>query len=165
MARSPASPPSPKPLRFDGVVHVDAPQQLVWDTLQNPEQLAAAAPGEVRYATLDETHFQIATILPIGRQGQAVTAQICWLDVREPEHLQVEATLLYLKHPLQLLGSIDLSTHTETHIAFAIDILPPPTFDAVPRKMIHSIAVRLITQFFRQFKDQVETAALDAAGS
>lgn len=53
-------------MKVEGTKEFDAPAQLVWDVLMDPERMAALLPGIESFEVLDADHWTAAVKVPLG---------------------------------------------------------------------------------------------------
>lgn len=68
-------------LQFSGSPTINAPRQLVWERLMDPNFVAQSAPGVESVDTLDSTHFKVVSGFGVGSIKVRFTMNVELFDI------------------------------------------------------------------------------------
>ncbi len=78
-------------IKLEGSYTFDAPREVVWDVLRDPNALAKALPGTQTLEEVEENHYRGAMVVRVGPVQGRFQGEVILTDVRAPEsyHIQV----------------------------------------------------------------------------
>lgn len=76
-------------MKLDGSYTFDAPRQLVWDTLQDPEALKRAIPGVETFEQTAPNEYQAKMKIGVASIKGSYSSKIKVFDQQEPSHYKL----------------------------------------------------------------------------
>ena len=74
-----------------GTKELDAPREIVWDVINDPEQMASLMPGVEEFEIQDERHWRAKVKVPLGLGGLKMTIDFEKLEERPLEFASLNA--------------------------------------------------------------------------
>ena len=96
-------------MKVEGTKEFDAPVELVWDVLMDPERMAKLLPGVESFEVHDADHWSAAVKVPLGMGGLKLRFAFEQVEKRPTEYAK-------LKAKGQGVGAI-VNLQTEFHLA------------------------------------------------
>ena len=78
-------------MKVEGVRELDAPAQVVWDVLNDPEQMAKLMPGVESFDVQDDRHWSASVKVPLGMGALALKFAFEKLEQRPIEYSKLSA--------------------------------------------------------------------------
>jgi carbon monoxide dehydrogenase subunit G len=78
-------------VKVEGVKELDAPAQVVWDVLNDPEQMAKLLPGVESFEVADERHWSASVKVPLGMGALALKFAFEKVEERPIEYSKLSA--------------------------------------------------------------------------
>jgi hypothetical protein len=78
-------------LKVEGVKELDAPAQVVWDVLNDPEQMAKLLPGVESFEVADDRHWSASVKVPLGMGALALRFAFEKVEERPIEYSKLSA--------------------------------------------------------------------------
>jgi uncharacterized protein len=78
-------------LKVEGVKELDAPAQVVWDVLNDPEQMAKLLPGVESFEVADDRHWSASVKVPLGMGALALKFAFEKIEERPIEYSKLSA--------------------------------------------------------------------------
>jgi carbon monoxide dehydrogenase subunit G len=78
-------------VKVEGVRELDAPAQVVWDVLNDPEQMAKLMPGVESFDVQDDRHWTASVKVPLGMGALALKFAFEKLEERPIEYSKLSA--------------------------------------------------------------------------
>lgn len=76
-------------MKLDGSYTFDAPRQLVWDTMQDPQALRNAIPGVESFEQTSPNEYTAKMKIGVGAIKGSYNGKIKLFDQNEPEHYKL----------------------------------------------------------------------------
>jgi uncharacterized protein len=138
-------------VKVEGTKTLDAPQELVWEVLMDPERMAKLLPGVESFEVHDEDHWTAAVKLPLGMGGLKLKFAFEQLEKRPMDYAKLSAKG-------QGVGAI-VNMQTEFHLA--------PNGDGTSMRWVADVRVAgpigsMGQRVFQPIVNQQVTAVLDA---
>lgn len=77
-------------MRLEGNYTFDAPVQVVWNTLLNPDTIAACMPGKESFTQIGPDHYEAAMKIKVGPISGSATGRIKLLEQNEPHSYRMD---------------------------------------------------------------------------
>ena len=87
-------------MNVSGTKELNAPREVVWGVINDPEQMAQLMPGVESFEIKDETHWQAKVKIPLGLGGLKMTIDFEKLEERAPEFAAMPRARKYLGWPV-----------------------------------------------------------------
>jgi uncharacterized protein len=138
-------------VKVEGTKTLDAPQELVWEVLMDPERMAKLLPGVESFEVHDEDHWTAAVKLPLGMGGLKLKFAFEQLEKRPIDYAKLSAKG-------QGVGAI-VNMQTEFHLA--------PNGDGTSMRWVADVRVAgpigsMGQRVFQPIVNQQVTGVLDA---
>ena len=78
-------------MKVEGVKELDAPPQVVWDVLNDPEQMAKLMPGVESFEVQDDRHWTASVKVPLGMGALALKFAFEKVEERPIEYSKLNA--------------------------------------------------------------------------
>jgi carbon monoxide dehydrogenase subunit G len=78
-------------MNVTGTKELDAPREVVWSVINDPEQMASLMPGVESFEIKDNRHWQAKVKVPLGLGGLKMTIDFEKLEERPPEFASMNA--------------------------------------------------------------------------
>jgi carbon monoxide dehydrogenase subunit G len=78
-------------MKVTGTKEFDAPAQLVWDVLMDPERMAKLLPGVEGFEVEDEKNWSAAVKVPLGMGGLKLKMKMSIVDERPIEYAKLSS--------------------------------------------------------------------------
>jgi carbon monoxide dehydrogenase subunit G len=78
-------------VKLEGTKELAAPRGVVWEVLNDPEQMAGLMPGVEGFEVKDDRHWTAKVKVPLGLGGLRLTVDFEKLEEREPEFASLKA--------------------------------------------------------------------------
>jgi uncharacterized protein len=72
-------------VKLEGERDFDAAREIVWEVLNDPEQMAKTMPGVESFDVQDDRHWSANVKIPLGLGGLRMTVNMEKVEEREPE--------------------------------------------------------------------------------
>jgi carbon monoxide dehydrogenase subunit G len=76
-------------VKVEGTKEFDAPAQLVWDVLNDPEKMAKLLPGVESFEIQDDRHWQASVKVPLGMGGLKLSFSFEKVEERPIEYAKL----------------------------------------------------------------------------
>jgi len=78
-------------VNVSGTKELDAPREIVWDVINDPEQMASLMPGVEEFEVQDDKHWRAKGKVPLGLGGLKMTIDFEKLEERPLEFASLNA--------------------------------------------------------------------------
>jgi carbon monoxide dehydrogenase subunit G len=78
-------------VNVSGTKELDAPREIVWDVINDPEQMASLMPGVEEFEVQDDKHWRAKVKVPLGLGGLKMTIDFEKLEERPLEFASLNA--------------------------------------------------------------------------
>jgi carbon monoxide dehydrogenase subunit G len=78
-------------VNVSGTKEIDAPREIVWDVINDPEQMAGLMPGVEEFEIQDDRHWRAKVKVPLGLGGLKMTIDFEKLEERPLEFASLNA--------------------------------------------------------------------------
>ncbi len=152
-------------LRGDGETAVPAPSDLVWETLLNPEALAAVIPGCHKLDEVEKNSYQAEVSLGVGPVRGKFRAKVALSDIIEGKSTTLSGGLEGPLGTSSGVGHVVLSEEDgKTIVTYDYAIKLSGTVASVGGRMLEGAAKALVKQFFNRLTAQI-TGQKDSGSS
>ncbi|MEC8622157.1 MAG: molybdopterin cofactor-binding domain-containing protein [Pseudomonadota bacterium] len=152
-------------LRGDGETVVPASSDLVWETLLNPEALAAVIPGCHKLDEVEKNSYQAEVSLGVGPVRGKFRAKVALSDIIEGKSTTLSGGLEGPLGTSSGVGHVVLSGEDgKTIVTYDYAIKLSGTVASVGGRMLEGAAKALVKQFFNRLTAQI-TGQKDSGSS
>jgi carbon monoxide dehydrogenase subunit G len=97
-------------MHLSGETEIVASRQRVWDTIRNPNQVAAAgAQGQAQIEKIDDTHYRVSVTAKTAMMPVNVVLDLELTEIDEPNRIAATITGSVMGGPINGTGSVDLA--------------------------------------------------------
>ena len=152
-------------MHFEGKQQINAPIETVWQHINDPDKVAACAPGFKSLEILGPDHFKPTVAVGIGAVKATFTLDVQRVDVQPPTHAAMVGRGNAGGSGVQLRAAMDLSPQSETvtTMSWTADVTVSGTIASVGARLLEGTAHKLTARFFDCFREHIE--APNAAAS
>jgi carbon monoxide dehydrogenase subunit G len=153
-------------MHFEGQQTVQAPREVVWAYLLDPNKVAECAPGFQGMEILAPDHFKPKVGVGIGAIKAMFTLDVHLVDIQEPDHVAMTARGMAVGSAADLRAAMDLvaDSPTTTGMRWTADVIVSGTIASMGARLLESTANKLTGRFFDCIRKKLE-ASVASAGS
>lgn len=164
-------------MKMSGEYHIDAPRQVVWDALNDPEVLRNSIPGCETVEKSGDNEFEATARVKVGPVSARFKGKVTLSDLDPPNSYRISGegsggAAGFAK------GGADVRLKDAddggTVLNYDVDATVGGKLAQVGQRLVDSTAKRMADQFFSNFREQVagsaepvaeEVAAVEAAAA
>jgi uncharacterized protein len=136
----------------------DAPQNVVWDALQDPNVLGAVMPGGKGFEQTGENQYKGVLEIKVGPVQGTFQGEIMLSDVRPPEHYKIAVDGKGAPGFVKARGQLDLEARdSQTHMAYSGQAQVGGRIASVGQRLIDSAARSIIRQSLELLNEYLKT--------
>lgn len=151
-------------MRIEGDYLFHAPQEAVYDLLQDPDALAQAMPGATTLTRTGDDRYEAQVNVKVGAINGTYGGTVQVRDARRPEHFVLVVEGKGAAGFLQGEGSIDLEPAEEgTLIRYAGETQVGGRIAQVGQRLIQSVARKIIAQGLESLEQQLQAQQSEGA--
>ena len=150
-------------MHLDGTHTFNAPKELIWEMLLNPEVLAKITPGVKTLEPTEEGKFNIVSSVKLGPVNGSFSGEMEVADQVKPESFTLRMKQTSKIGNVNAEGSISLNTveGNQTEVAFTGDAKLSGTLARTGQRVLSGVARTMTNQFFSSLEKEI-TAAMPA---
>lgn len=138
----------------------DAPQELVWKALQDPDVLSNAMPGGEGFAEVGENEFQGNLKIKVGPVQGKFTGNIKLMDIVAPESYRMEVDGKGAPGFVKAEGSLKLTSQGDkTHMVYEGSAQVGGRIASVGQRLMDSSAKSIIRQSLEGLNEYLKVQA------
>jgi len=152
-------------VKIDGVYTFQAPRQLVWNTVQDPEALRRCIPGVESFEQTGDDEYRATMKIGVGAIRGSYAGKIRIFDQREPEHYRLAVEAQGAAGFVRGEGSFDLIDQgpDQTELRWSADAQIGGTVAAVGQRMLGGVARMTVGQLWAALDAQVKARQPESA--
>jgi len=145
-------------MKLDGTYTFNAPRQLVWETLQDPEALRKAIPGVESFETVGPNEYRAAMKVGVGAIKGTFTGKIRVFDQQPPSHYKLAVDAQGGPGTVHGEGTFELVEDgpDKTILNWVADGQVGGTVAAVGQRMLGGVAKTTVGQLWKSMDEQVK---------
>jgi carbon monoxide dehydrogenase subunit G len=148
------------PVKISGNYTIDAPQELVWEALNDMEVLARIVPGCERLEQTGENEFEGTVKIGIQAIKGTYNGRIRLEDIQPPTHYKLVANGRSANGVVDGAGTIDLSeVDGKTLLKYSGDAQVGGMLASVGQRLIEGAAKQMINQSLKALSEQIALRA------
>ena len=146
-------------MHFEGTQQIKAPSRAVFDSILDPDRVAACAPGFVSMEKLAPNHYKPTLGVGIGAVKAKFTLDVQVEDIREFDHAAMKGHGVAAGSAVDMNAAVDLVpvSEAETTMNWVADVTVSGTIASVGARLLESTAHKQIAKFFDCFRQKLET--------
>jgi 2-furoyl-CoA dehydrogenase large subunit len=154
-----------KALTGSGETRVPASPQQVWDTLLDPEKLAAVIPGCHKLDLIGENRYRADVTLGVGPVKGRFVAEVALSDLQPPKSATLSGGLDGPLGSSRGSGHVVLSADGDgTKVAYDFRVEISGKVASIGGRMLEGASKMVVNQFFSRLCAQIEGGDVSAAG-
>jgi carbon monoxide dehydrogenase subunit G len=148
-------------LQFSGSPEIAAPREEVWRRLNDPEFVAASAPGVQSVEVTDPDHFKVVAAFGVAAIKLKFALDVERFDVVDGQSAKMRARGKAPGSAVEMLAAANLADAGpgRTRLDWTADSDVSGTVASVGARLLEGTARKLTEQFWKDFARRVETAA------
>ena len=145
-------------MKLDGAYSFEAPRQLVWDTLQDPESLKKCIPGVETFDQTGPDEYQAKMKIGVASIKGAYTSKIRVFDKQEPAHYKLGIDANGTPGFVRGEGTFDLVEDgpDKTTINWSADAQVGGLVAGVGQRMLGGVAKMTVGQLWKAMDGQIK---------
>jgi uncharacterized protein len=153
-------------MQIQGTHTFKAPQQIVWDALQNPTLLSMALPGGEQLEKLDENEYKAAMNVRVGPVQGKFEGKIELTEINQPDSYRMKVSGQGAPGFVNGEGNVRLeASGAETIMHYTGDVQVGGKIAGVGQRLIDSTAKSIIRQGLAALDAQIEALAAQAVAT
>ena len=147
-------------MKVEGNTSFNAPRQVVWDVLNDPEQMAQTMPNVKSFSVQDDRHWSADVAVPLGLGSLKMSIQFDKTEERPPEYAMLKAKGKGVGALLSMETKFELSDGaTGTDMKWHADVQIAGPVGAMGQRVIQPIVNQQVKQVLAALDKQVQQAA------
>lgn len=147
-------------MKIEGSRSFDAPRQVVWDVMNDPEQMAQTMPNVKSFSVQDDRHWTADVAVPLGLGSLKMSIQFDKTEERPPEYAMLKAKGTGVGALLSMETRFELSDGaTGTDMKWQADVQIAGPVGAMGQRVIQPIVNQQVKQVLAALDRQVQQAA------
>lgn len=146
-------------MHFEGTVSIDAPRQVVWDYLTDPQSVSQCAPGlqSVEVVEPDKTFRAVAGV-GFGSVKVTFDNEIEWVSLEPPNRAEMKAQGKAPGSAVNISSVMALSDGQDgfTELQWTADVVVFGTIASLASRLMGSVTRKLTSEFFNCVKGKIE---------
>ena len=152
-------------MNVSGTKELDAPREIVWDVINDPEQMASLMPGVEEFEIQDEKHWRAKVKVPLGLGGLKMTIDFEKLEERPLEFASLNAKGKGVGALMNMTTSFSLSGEGErTSMAWEADVKIAGPVGSMGQRVLQPIINQQVGNVLAALDAEVQAAKAEASG-
>jgi uncharacterized protein len=152
-------------VNVSGTKELNAPREVVWGVINDPEQMAQLMPGVESFEIKDETHWRAKVKIPLGLGGLKMTIDFEKLEERAPEFAAMNAKGNGVGALMNMTTKFTLNEAGDgTSMDWAADVKIAGPVGSMGQRVLQPIVNQQVANVLTALEQQVEKAKAGAAG-
>ena len=146
-------------MKVEGTKGFDAPVQLVWDVLMDPERMAKLLPGVESFEVQDPDHWSAAVKVPLGMGGLKLKFAFEQMEKRPIDYAKLSAKGQGVGAIVNMQTEFHLEPNGErTTMRWVADVRVAGPIGSMGQRVFQPIVNQQVTQVLDALEAQVEEA-------
>ena len=147
-------------MKVEGSTSFNAPRQLVWNVLNDPEQMAQTMPNVKSFSVQDDRHWSADVAVPLGFGSLKMSIMFDKTEERPPEYAMLKAKGTGVGALLSMETQFELSDGANgTDMKWEADVQIAGPVGAMGQRVIQPIVNQQVKQVLAALDKQVQQAA------
>lgn len=146
-------------MHFEGTVVIQAPQELVWEFLINPEQVSQCAPGVNSLEIIEQDRkFRAGVEVGLGSVKARFMMNVEWTTLEPPHRAILKAHGTAPGSAVDITSDMTLVTNTigVTNLQWEANVQIVGTIASIATRFAPSITDKLAAEFFNNVKEKLQ---------
>jgi carbon monoxide dehydrogenase subunit G len=146
-------------VKVEGTKEFDAPQQVVWEVLNDPSRMAKLLPGVENFEVQDDRHWSASVKVPLGMGGLKLKFRFEKMDERPIEYSKLNAkgqgvgAIVAMDTEFNLAGNGD-----KTRMDWTCDVRVAGQIGSMGQRVFQPIVNQQVTNVLDALDRQVQEA-------
>ena len=147
-------------MKVEGTKEFEAPAQLVWDVLNDPEKMAKLLPGVESFEIQDDRHWKASVKVPLGMGGLKLNFNFEKLEERPIEYAKLSSKGQGVGAIVAMETEFNLTPDGEdkTHMEWAADVRIAGPIGSMGQRVFQPIVNQQVNDVLNALEAQVEGA-------
>ena len=147
-------------MKVEGNTSFNAPREVVWNVLNDPEQMAQTMPNVKSFSVQDDRHWSADVAVPLGLGSLKMSIKFDKTEERPPEYAMLKAKGTGVGALLSMETQFELSDGaTGTDMKWQADVQIAGPVGAMGQRVIQPIVNQQVKQVLAALDKQVQQAA------
>jgi uncharacterized protein len=153
-------------MKLEGTKEFEAPREVVWSVINDPEKMANTMPGVESFEVADDTHWSAKVKVPLGLGGLKMSIQFEKLEERPPEFASLHAKGTGVGALMNMTTSFTLSGEGEsTSMLWEADVKIAGPVGSMGQRVLQPIINQQVGNVLAALDAEVQAAKASAAGA
>ena len=153
-------------MKLEGTKELAAPREIVWEVLNDPEQMAGLMPGVEGFQVKDDRNWTAKVKVPLGLGGLRLTVDFEKLEEREPEYASLKAKGNGVGAIMNMQTQFHLSeSGTGTSMRWEADVKIAGPVGAMGQRVLQPIVNQQVKNVLEALDKQVAAKAASGGSS
>jgi carbon monoxide dehydrogenase subunit G len=146
-------------VKVEGTKEFDAPQELVWEVLNDPTRMANLLPGVESFEVQDDKHWSASVKVPLGMGGLKLKFRFEVMDERPIEYSKLSAKGQGVGAIVSMETEFNLSGDGgRTHMDWSADVRVAGQIGSMGQRVFQPIVNQQVGNVLNALEKQVEEA-------
>ena len=146
-------------MKVEGTKEFDAPAELVWDVLNDPEKMAKLLPGVESFEVQDDRHWKASVKVPLGMGGLKLNFQFEKIEERPIEYAKLSSKGQGVGAIVAMETEFNLTPNgNRTSMAWVADVRIAGPIGSMGQRVFQPIVNQQVTNVLDALEAQVEGA-------
>ena len=142
-----------------GTKELDAPREIVWEVINDPEQMASLMPGVEEFELQDDRHWRAKVKVPLGLGGLKMSIDFEKLEERPLEFASLNAKGQGVGALMNMTTSFTLSGEGETtSMAWEADVKIAGPVGSMGQRVLQPIVNQQVGNVLQALEAEVQAA-------
>ena len=146
-------------MKLEGTKEFDAPREVVWSVIDDPEKMARMMPGVESFEIQDERHWSAKVKVPLGLGGLKMSIAFEKLEERPPEFSSLHAKGQGVGAMMNMTTSFTLSGEGEkTSMTWEADVKIAGPVGSMGQRVLQPIINQQVGNVLAALEAEVQAA-------
>jgi uncharacterized protein len=146
-------------MKLEGTKQFDAPREVVWSVIDDPEKMARTMPGVESFEIRDERHWSAKVKVPLGIGGLKMSISFEKLEERPPEFASLNAKGQGVGALMNMTTSFTLSENGDaTSMAWEADVKIAGPVGSMGQRVLQPIVNQQVGNVLAALEKEVQKA-------
>jgi carbon monoxide dehydrogenase subunit G len=146
-------------MKLEGTKELDAPREVVWSVINDPEKMAKTMPGVESFEIADDTHWSAKVKVPLGLGGLKMSIAFTKLEERAPEFASLNAKGTGVGALMNMTTSFTLTdAGGKTSMAWEADVKIAGPVGSMGQRVLQPIITQQVGNTLSALEQQVQEA-------
>jgi uncharacterized protein len=142
-------------VKVEGTKHFDAPQEKVWEVLNDPARMAKTMPGVQSFDVEDDRHWKANVVIPLGLGGLKMSINFEKTDERKPDYARLHTkgtgvgAMLNMDTQFELSeagGGTEMKWEADVHLLGQVGSMGQRVLQPIVKRQVQNVLAALDAQ-------------------